>query len=236
MMLNTYNGRIYPLEQLVAMLDVVGLKSSQLLHLHSDTSMLLAKREGPCGHQTVTPEAMLVARAHQAGFHFARVIEARDIAFEPWVRLKCQFGCPGYGTTLTCPPYSPDEIKMREILSSYSHALLVQGTPPSKQFHTRLLSLERELFLSGYAEALAFGAGPCTVCSECQPEGRCRFPDLARPSLEACGVDVYETARRAGLALQPVTHRQGYVKYVGLVLFNETRNHAHSVDPGRLDP
>jgi predicted metal-binding protein/predicted nicotinamide N-methyase len=236
MLLNTYNGRIYRLEELVGMLDAAGLGSSRLLHLATDTSILLAQGDGPCTHRTVTPEAMLVARAHQAGFPFARVIETRDIAVEPWVRLKCQFGCPGYGSTLTCPPFSPDETKMREILSSYSHALLVQGTPPSKQFHGNLLALERDLFLSGCAEALAFGAGPCTVCSECRPEGRCRFPDQARPSLEACGVDVYATARRAGLSLQPVTHRQGYVKYVGLVLFNQARNHAHSVDPGRLDP
>jgi predicted metal-binding protein len=236
MMLNTYNGRIYRLEELVGMLDAVGLRSSQFFHLETDTSILLAQRDGPCTPQVITPEAMLVAHAHQSGFQFARIIETRDVVVEPWVRLKCQYGCPGYASSLTCPPFSPDEAKMREILSSYSHALLVQGTPPSKRFHKYLLALERDLFLSGYAEALAFGAGPCTVCSECQPEGRCQFPDLARPSLEACGVDVYETARRAGLSLRPVTHRQGYVKFVGLVLFNEKRNHAYSVDPGRLDP
>jgi hypothetical protein len=58
---------------------------------------------------------------------------------------------------------------------------------------------------------------------------------MARPSLESCGVDVYETARRAGLFLKPLTHHLGYVKYVGLVLFNEERKHAHSVDPGGLN-
>jgi len=236
MMLNTYNGRVYPLEELMGMLDASGLKSSQHLHLRTDTSFLLARRDGPIGRRLFTHRDMLSARAKGLGFKFARIIETREVAIEPWVRLKCRFGCSRYDFSLTCPPFSPDEEKMKEILSRYSHALLVQGTPPSKRFHERLLSIERFFFLNGHSEALAFGAGPCPVCSECPPEGRCRFPELARPSLESCGVDVYETGRRAGLLLKPVTHRLGYVKYVGLVLYNEGRRHAHSVDPGGIDP
>ncbi|MGA2401519.1 MAG: DUF2284 domain-containing protein, partial [Syntrophobacteraceae bacterium] len=207
------------------------------LHLQTDTSILLAGRDGPGGHQAITHRDMLAARSNRLGFNFARVIETHEIQIEPWVRLKCQFGCSRYASSLTCPPFSHDEAKMKEILSRYTHALLVQGSPPSKQFHEQLLNLERFFFLSGHSEALAFGAGPCPVCtSGCAPEDRCRFPELARPSLESCGVDVYETARRAGLFLKPVTHRLGYVKYVGLVLFNEESKHAHSVDPGGLDP
>jgi predicted metal-binding protein len=90
---------------------------------------------------------------------------------------------------------------------------------------------------NGHSEALAFGAGPCPVgTSGCAPEDRRRSPELARPSLESCGVDVHEPARRAGLFLKPVSHRLGCVKYVGLVLFNEENKHAHSVDPGGVDP
>ena len=66
-------------------------------------------------------------------------------------------------------------------------------------------------------------------------DGRCRFPEKLRPALEACGVDVYETARRAGLTLNPVQHPLGYVKYVGLVLFDLKENYAGSADPGNFD-
>lgn len=236
MMMNTYNGRVYPLEDMVGMLKDAGLESVRLLHLRTDTSVLLASRDGPGGGQRITHGDMLCAHAKKLGFQAARVIESGQIAVEPWVRLKCRFGCNRYDTSLNCPPSSPDEDKMKEILSGYTHALVVQGAPPPGEFHERLLALERNLFLSGHYEALAFGAGPCPVCSACPDDGECRFPEKARPSLEACGVDVYETAHRAGLHLEPVTHRLGYVKYVGLVLFNEERNHAHSVDPGRLDP
>lgn len=236
MMLNTYNGRVYSLEALLEILYAAGLKSSRLLHLRTDTSLLLAQRDGPLGCRRFNHRDILGARAKGLGFKSARVIATGEIAIEPWVRLKCRFGCSRHDAALTCPPFSPDEEKMKAILSRYTHALLVEGTPPSKQFHERLLELERAFFLNGHSEALAFGAGPCPVCSECPPEGRCRFPELARPSLESCGVDVYETARRAGLSLEPVTHRLGYVKYIGLVLYDERRKHAHSADPGGLDP
>ncbi len=236
MMLNTYNGRVYSLKELRKLLNAVGLGSTELLHLRTDTSLLLARRDDPPGHHSITQRDELVAEASELGFAFAKIIETRDIAIEPWVRLKCQFGCSAYGASLTCPPRSPDEATMRVVLARYTHGLLVQANPPSKDFHERLLALERHLFLEGYSEVLAFGAGPCPVCAACPPDGPCRFPDKARPSLESCGVDVYETAHRAGLYLEPVTHRLGYVKYVGLVLFNDKRSHAHSADPGNLDP
>ena len=224
MLINTYNGRVYRLEEMLAMLSGAGLGNVRFFHLPSDTSLFLAKP----GHHNDNPHVsrfeMLEARAKQAGFSFAAVIEAGEIAVEPWVRLKCRFGCPGYGRSLCCPPASLDEKEMSTVISRYRHALLVQGTPPSRLFHQRLLALERAVFLAGYDEALAFGAGPCTVCSECPDDGRCRFPEKARPSLEACGVDVYQTARKAGLSLSPVSRRHSYVKYVGLVLFDAIRN------------
>ena len=236
MLVNTYNGRIYHLGELEAMLEAAGLKNLRFFHLASDTSILLAGPEESMGSGVITQAEILAARARELGFPVARIIETSEVVVEPWVRLKCRFGCSLYDQSLGCPPFSPDEDKMRAILSRYKLALLVQGTPPSTHFHEQLLALERSFFLAGYSEALAFGAGPCPVCPSCPADGRCRCPEKARPSLEACGVDVYETARRAGLALDPVTHPQGYVKYVGLVLFDKEGTHADSADSGRFNP
>ena len=224
MLINTYNGRVYGLEEMLALLSGAGLEDIRFLHLRSDTSLFLAKHGHHNENQLVSRPEMLAARARQEGFSFACVIEADQIAIEPWVRLKCRFGCPRYGRSFCCPPASPDEKEMSTLISRYRHALLVQGTPPSHLFHQQLLALERAAFLAGYTDALAFGAGPCPVCPACPEDGQCRFPEKARPSLEACGVDVYQTARKAGLSLSPVTHRQGYVKYVGLVLFGAIGN------------
>ncbi len=236
MLVNTYNGRIYRLAELEAMLTAAGLKNIRLFHLASDTSILVAGPEVALGSGPITQAERLAARAVELGFPVARIIETAGIVVEPWVRLKCRFGCSRYGQSLACPPFSPDEDQMQALLSRYRLALLVQGTPPSTYFHEQLLALERSIFLAGYPEALAFGAGPCPVCPSCPVEGRCRFPEKARPSLEACGVDVYETARRAGLSLQPVTHPQGYVKYVGLVLFDKEESYADPAGSGHLNP
>ena len=241
MLINTYNGRVYKLEEMLSLLNGAGLKDVRFFHLQSDTSVFLARPERSLyddkneNRQVFRPE-MLAAQAKRSGFSFARVIEAGKIAIEPWVRLKCRFGCDRYGRSLCCPPASPDEEEMGAVISRYRYALVVQGTPPSDSFHTQLLALERAVFLAGYTDALAFGAGPCPVCSTCPEDGRCRFPEKARPSLEACGVDVYQTASEAGLALSPVLHRQGYVKYVGLVLFDKKGTHASPAGPGCLDP
>ncbi len=47
----------------------------------------------------------------------AKIINASDIAVGNWVRLKCQYGCNGYGKKLTCPPYSPRPEETRKMLS-----------------------------------------------------------------------------------------------------------------------
>jgi predicted metal-binding protein/ubiquinone/menaquinone biosynthesis C-methylase UbiE len=235
MLINTYNGRVYKLEEMLDLLKAAGFESVRFFHLKTDTTIFVAKAEPAGQYGEAGPREMLASLALGEGFSFARLIETADISIEPWVRLKCRFGCALYGQSLCCPPESLDEDKMRDLVSGYRYALLVQGSPPSGQFHENLLALERSLFLQGHYDALAFGAGPCPVCPSCPQDRRCRFPKKARPSLEACGVDVYETARRAGLSLNPVTHRQGYVKYVGLVLFDRKERHADSTRPGSLD-
>ena len=232
MLINTYNGRIYTLKELAAMAETAGLKTVQFCHLQSDTSILFAQREGPRQLRPINQYDIVPTWAKRLGFSFARIIDTSEIRLEPWVQLKCRFGCCYYGRSLSCPPFSLSEEKMRAMLSKYKHALLVQGSPPSNCFHDQLLALERTLFLAGYSNALAFGAGPCPVCSTCPADGKCRFPEKSRPSLEACGVDVYETARTAGVSIEPVQHRLGYVKYVGLVFFGNRGKNASSADPG----
>jgi len=60
--------------------------------------------------------------------------------------------------------------------------------------------LEADAFKKGLKFATAFSAGKCTLCEACAGAGnRCRNPYKARPSMEAMGIDVGETARNAGL-------------------------------------
>ena len=148
-------------------------------------------------------------------------IAASSVVVEEWVREKCKFGCEGYGRCLTCPPNSPTPEETRRVLAGYRRALLVHfplanGAPwPSMR---RILgAAERSLFLAGFEKAWALAAGPCELCPEC-PMEECRHPDLARPAMEACGIDVFSTARAAGLPIRVVTARGEPIDLYGLVL------------------
>ncbi len=147
----------------------------------------------------------------------AKVIKASDVVVRDWVRLKCQYGCGGYGKRLTCPPYSPTPEQMRRILSGYSSAILLRFEPESGNVHKAVTKLERDAFLSGYYSAFGLAAGPCPFCKECNLKS-CVHPELARPSMEACGIDVYATARGAGFTVEVVKTRKEKPKYFGLLL------------------
>jgi predicted metal-binding protein len=63
--------------------------------------------------------------------------------------------------------------------------------------------LEAAAFKKGFKYATAFSAGKCTLCEVCVGVGnRCRNPYKARPSMEAMGIDVGETARNAGVPFE----------------------------------
>jgi len=79
--------------------------------------------------------------------------------------------------------------------------------------------LEREVFLSGFYKVFAFTAAPCNLCELCKNTKReCRNPSVARPTLEAFGVDVYATARRMGYPLQVVKGYEEETNRFGLLL------------------
>ncbi|MEM2921715.1 MAG: DUF2284 domain-containing protein [Candidatus Bathyarchaeia archaeon] len=147
----------------------------------------------------------------------AKVIKASEVVVRDWVRLKCQYGCDGYGKRLTCPPYTPTPEQMRKVLSGYSSAILLRFEPEWGKVHEVIAKLEREAFLSGYYSAFGLGSGPCPLCNECNLK-ECVHPEIARPSMEACGIDVYATARGAGFTIEVVkTHREK-PRYFGLLL------------------
>ena len=77
--------------------------------------------------------------------------------------------------------------------------------------------LEREIFLAGYYKAFGLGSGPCSLCDECDLDG-CRYPHKARPSMEACGIDVYQTVRSNGFEIEVVRDRDDPQHYFGVVL------------------
>jgi predicted metal-binding protein len=157
------------------------------------------------------------------GIDNALIVETAKVFTAPWVRMKCQFGCPGYGRSPCCPPHTPTPEEMRKILDSYRYAILLHGHSATgsevrSKLNDMVLKLERQLFLDGYYKSWALTSGKCRNCKKCAPSGRCVHPDKARPSMESCGIDVYRTGREHGLPIRVVKDRDQDQDYYGLVL------------------
>jgi len=166
-----------------------------------------------------------VDRALAGGALEAVLIPARLVKTAEWVRLKCQFGCGGFGRGLCCPPHTPTPEQMKRVLAGYKTALIYSYVcTPANYTRKRLrmqrlvVDVERSAFLDGYYKALGLVAGPCRLCKECRVAARCLHPYQARPSMESCGIDVYATARSAGIELNVVTRENAPSKHINLIL------------------
>ena len=155
-------------------------------------------------------------RGIESGATNAKQIDPASVVTAAWVRLKCQFGCPGHGTCYSCPPLSPTPEQTRAVLDCYNRAILfhLEAPPPGRvqryrEYYDRLTDLEGELFKDGYYKVFLFVAGRCHICKECaKPKGDlCNFGLRARPSMEGCGIDVYQTARNNGFFLETLRER-----------------------------
>jgi predicted metal-binding protein len=150
--------------------------------------------------------------ARKGGASSVKQINPSSVVTAAWVRLKCQFGCGGYNYRYNCPPHTPTAEETRRILDGYHRALLIHiETLPTRdrgkrltKFRQMLIDLEGEMFKDGYYKAFVFLAGPCRLCKECaKVTGTwCNHRDRVRPSMEACGIDVFQTARNNGCHIE----------------------------------
>lgn len=177
--------------------------------------------------------ARLAARAEQLGATASRVAEVAKIRTGAWTRMKCQFGCPNYGATLCCPPYTPDFEQTQKFLAEYKYGLIVEytvnieGVKPEdfgkvdaqvgKGLLELLLTLERDAFLMNHYRAFALKAGRCRLCDKCNLH-KCVHPTQARPSLEACGIDVFALAQDNGFDMKVITGPVKELKIYGMLL------------------
>jgi len=161
------------------------------------------------------------------GASAAVAIPASYVKIDERVRLKCTVPrCIRAGETPNCPPYAPDLDLVRRAISLYSQAILLKcdvspiedyipRKTKSKKERRRILSfhkksaeivsaLERQAYKDGYHLAMGFGGGSCKdyLCNGliCQylDSGRCRFPQKARPAMEAVGIDVFDLVNKVG--------------------------------------
>lgn len=89
------------------------------------------------------------------------------------------------------------------------------------KLHRIVNRIETSAFKEGFYLASGLVGGECALCERCAAAdgGReCRHPFEARPSMEAMGIDVMETCRRARLPIALSSERK--VRWTGLVLLD----------------
>jgi predicted metal-binding protein len=158
----------------------------------------------------------------EMGVDGAKVIDPRSVVTAEWVRVKCQYGCPGFGTNLCCPPHTPPPDVTRKVIDSYQKAILLHRQlrkgEKAKPFSETIVNFEVKIFLDGYYKAWSMGSGPCRLCKECDPTTSCKHGFEARPSMEACGIDVFKTARDNGFTIEVVKTHEEERNIFGLIL------------------
>ena len=175
----------------------------------------------------------LMEEARKAGADDVKMVDVTRVKRGVWTRMKCQFGCPQYGKSLCCPPYTPELSAMNEFLNEYSVGILVKYTMPIRPeeckdwqaFDIRLtnglldilLKVEKGAMMKNYYKAFALKAGRCGLCKVCNLK-QCIHPESARPSLEACGIDVFALARDNGFDTHVLTGPVREVSVYGMVL------------------
>ncbi|MFZ5650698.1 MAG: DUF2284 domain-containing protein [Bacillota bacterium] len=168
----------------------------------------------------------LIDHCLKTGASRAKIIPTSEIA--ALNRVECG-ECPEYGRNLSCPPLIPPPHHFFNGLPVYKQGLLLQLDGPgishpenifsySSKLHTIVLELETHLWETGYQKVKGLISGCCKLCRCCPPPGKpCRFPDRARSSMEAVGINVVSTCEKAGMPLVfPVGET---ARWTGLLLF-----------------
>jgi len=161
----------------------------------------------------------------------AKIINARDVIVDERVLAKCTYPkCAHYGDCANCPPYAMPPDQIQRMVDKYRYAIFVKveaptdamvgeipvkspevGNPYRRKLSEVVAKIESRAFYDGHHLALAFGAGTCKIlycmkqeCSALTPGQPCRYPMLARSSMEAVGLDAFRMAARAGWDVYPL--------------------------------
>ena len=160
----------------------------------------------------------LQKKALELGASDAKIISVDGIPVEDEVVEMCKAHlCRGYGRSANCPPHVMGPDRAREWIEKYQTALFfkIDVSPQIllsedrfrtfKSVYLIASKLEASAREEGFPLAKGLAAGSCKpvfckgrVCDQLTDEGECRYPSLARPSMEAVGINVFKLSRNVG--------------------------------------
>ena len=176
----------------------------------------------------------LLQTALQCGAAKAAYISAKQIVLSREFRKICEGnGCGMFGRCWMCPPHIGEIEPLIEQVRSFPKAMLyqsireiedsfdIEGMFEAGYEHARLSQkIHAQVKADKTLDILHLSCGGCRLCETCAKTANepCRHPELALPSLEGYGIDVYNTSANTELRY---INGQNTVTYFGMVLFRE---------------
>lgn len=159
------------------------------------------------------------------------VLNFDQLCFSLEVRKACECNyCGRYKKSWSCPPGVGSIEELKEKYAIYNKAFVFttkhaiedsydfEGMTCAQKEHAAIeRALKKELDKKG-CDYKILGTGSCDLCEKCTyPDTPCRFPDVMTPSVESCGIDVTDLAKKGN-----INYRNGEntVTYFSLVFYN----------------
>jgi predicted metal-binding protein len=154
------------------------------------------------------------------------------LTFEEEIRAMCeQNTCGRYGKSWNCPPVCGTVEELEAACRRYSKGILVNSVKQledsfdwqgmmdgGRALCDILLDIDDAARRLGLADYRILGSGGCNSCEDCSyPDHPCRHPDKQFTPIEACGINVMQTALDSGFKYN---NGQNTVTYFGMLLYN----------------
>jgi len=162
--------------------------------------------------------------AMELGASDARIVPADMIPIEDQIVEMCREPlCEGYSKSANCPPHVMSPKEAREWVRLYKMALLFKiNVSPELLFSEERFKIFEKVFVlcsklenfsveRGYVRSKGLAAGSCKSvfcnnipCEALLDGGKCRYPSLGRPSMEARGINVFRLVKDVGWKIYPI--------------------------------
>ena len=169
--------------------------------------------------------AELKHKALKCGASDTTIIDANKIPIEDEIITYCRKPkCGSYAKSANCPPYAILPKETRTLVDQFSKALVFKTDVDTEILMSELqhdafrliyqiaAKLESHAIESGYKNARALAAGSCLPvfcenkkCRVIEDRKECRYPTLARSSMEAVGINVFKLIQNVGWEIHPIT-------------------------------
>ena len=182
-------------------------------------------KESKDSKTTAETVARLIHVALQNGASDAKAVSTEDVTIDESLTDFCMGSCKNYGLAASCPPHVSGPAGFEKLLKDYTLAIVFKIDVPTetllsekkidafRSLHTIAANIEKAAVEKGYDRSKAFAGGSCKPlfcqdhpdCLALSENGRCRHPDLARPSMSGFGIDVSRLMAAAGWKMDRIT-------------------------------